>query len=130
MRNIQAKDTKDLKNILGPVYSAVKTYLAEKRPVRRLPWGIDFVSAKPKFHLNDGAGLYFLMVDLRTGEILKSVYGGSGMSTINFTKEQLSEGYTPEEGYALVCIEIEGRSWSVTVVSDNLVRQLNIVQSV
>lgn len=92
--------------------------------------GIDFVSAKPKFHLNDGTGLYFLMVDLRTGETLKSVYGGSGMSTINFTKEQLSEGYTPEEGYALVCIEIEGRSWSVTVVSDNLVRQLNIVQSV
>lgn len=96
---------------------------------KKLPHSIDLTETKPSFGLNDGGTLDSYAVDLKTGEILSNHYCGSADSAVHHKVEQFSEGHTPPDNTAIVFIETcwNGRntSWFVTVVSPNIVRQIN-----
>lgn len=128
----------ELQSALGPVYNAVQAYLKAEakgpfdRKMKRMPWWIEFHNVKPKFALHDFETMDTFAVNLETGEVSKTHYCGSGLSTIDHKFEQLAEGQAVPTGYAVIFITQCGRTsgnmpWTVDIVCTN---QFNAIDNV
>jgi hypothetical protein len=121
------KNKQDFLQTLGkPLGEAI---LALRRPSqKRLPHSITFTDKKPSFALDDSGTLNAYAFEIATGKLLGEKYCGSNASIMNMSQYILGEGATAPDQCALVFIETmwNGRnmSWFVTVVSDNVTKQV------
>lgn len=119
----------DLETCLG---KGLARDLVERRrtTMMRLPRSVKFVETKPKFYLNDGGTLKAYAVDLVAGRIVAEHFCGSSDTVMNHAGEQLGEGDQAPHNGALVFVETywNGRntSWSVTVVSNQITKQVEV----
>lgn len=121
--------------VLGHIVSkAVEAMLHDQsqpfnRKFKRTPLYIEFHKTKPTFNLHDFETMDAYMVDLKTGELSKGHYCGSGVSTINHQSEQLAEGETVADGYALVFLTQSyggngNTPWYLNIVTQNITSQI------
>lgn len=120
----------DLETALGTkVARALIAWAKERGGLRRLPSSVQVMRTKREYYLNDGDGLFALGVNLETGEITGSQYGGSGETACNYARIQHSTGSLPapvNHAVAFVRCYWNGRnqSWSVDFVTDQLAPSL------
>lgn len=125
MISFQPKNKAEVVNALGKSITD-EIYKFKKKGTRRNPLFLYFMKSSPSFAVDDGGGLFAAPVDLVSGKLLRDwSYHGSGNSTINYL-EQTSEGATAPENKAIIFIEYSHgySSWTVTVVSPNITKQL------
>ena len=125
MRNMfTPKTVADLDTYFGKALAkTVRSF--RKADYRRLPTLVHFTDKKPMMPANGTQWAY--AVNLQTATVTNERYCGSSLSTMHHP-EQLEEGFCPPTGYALIFVEASwnGRnlSWVVTVVSQDLIKQL------
>jgi hypothetical protein len=130
MESVTIKKNSDVENCLGKnlAKEILNIYKKDNR-VQNKPKRIYFETSKPKFCLNDGSTLKCYVVDLSTSKVIGNRYCGSGCSTISHQPEQLSEGFEPPLGHALLFVESyymggDKHAWDLTVVSTEIVKQV------
>lgn len=128
--SVTVKKNEDLDAAVGKALAKVIKGF-RKDFMKRLPSGIRFTEAKPKFYLDDGGMLRVFAVNLATGEVLGERYMGSGDTAAN-NPSQFDEGHQAPENHALMFVETYpstgNHPWYLTVVSPNVVKQIEAVK--
>lgn len=124
---VEIKKKQELENAVGKVLA--KTLLSlVGAGYRRVPSWVSFHEQKPKLMPDDGDTVHAYAVDMQSGEVLAKEYCGSGNNTINFMRQQLSEGQQVPENFLLVFVtgyhRSGNRGWYVDIVSSNLTKQI------
>lgn len=128
------KKLADLDAILGKTLA--RNFLAHiksergsrSQKLRRVPYGVNFHTVKPKMYLGDYDTLTAYLVDLSTGQVVNSHYCGSFDSALNHS-EQGARGAVAH-GFAVLMVTVTGSggnlSWYLDVISSDLVSQINL----
>lgn len=128
----------EVEQVLGAVVmKAVNKMLALEsgpfnRKFRRVPSAIEFHSEKPTFNLHDFETMTAYAVNIETGEVLSSIYCGSGLSTINHRAEQLGEGFKAPKGHALIFLTQShggggNTAYYLDIVTDHITPQIEAI---
>ena len=133
--NKQITKIADLENALGKTLARnLLAHLTSERAkrggqkLRRVPYSVSFKEVKGAMYLGDYDTLTAYLVNLETSQIEQEHYCGSFDTALNHA-EQGAELTGVPKGFALFFVTIHGGgdrlSWSLDVISSDLVKQLS-----